>query len=380
MLSVEKRITEERPRRTGRGRHLLRGVGLAAISAVTLAACASGTASGESSDQYSLTYSSSLSPESQQNKLIDKWTEEVIANTGGAVEIDTTYSGALLDPTDALAGVANKRADMAMSSPQYTPGELPISSFTELPFVAENTEAFIHSVRDAYETDEAFRQEWHDQGVEVLLFVPAGTNSLVTKNPVETVDDLQGLQLRAVGETAAMFEEAGANTNAIPIPELYESLERGLVDGTSTLSVEIADDVGVVETASNIYELGLGEYTIIPVFVNKEWWDGLPEEIQGAFRDAADNYYDTFADDLTTMQEETCSSLTDLNAKFGIWDEGNRSALFELGGESRWNEWIENHTTDEFDAKQFFEEHRQRIAEYSEDSTYVSTAEQCSQS
>jgi TRAP-type C4-dicarboxylate transport system substrate-binding protein len=360
---------------------------LAAIAAVAvasvlgLAACASAapTKGGDGPiEPLSLDYSSSLGAGSVQSQLIGGWIQDVQSESDDQVAIKTYDSGSLLPPTDAVAGVADGRADIAMTSPQYTPGELPISTFTELPFATVNSEAFVLSVRDAYEDKEsALRAEWNAQGLEVMIFVPAGSNTIVSKTPTTGVDDLKGLQVRAVGQTATALQKAGANPSAIPLPEVYESLERGLVDAVSSIAVEVAQDIGATETATYVADPGLGEYTIIPVFVNKSWWDSLPDATRQVFEDANDAYYDSFAEELSSLQAETCSELEEAGVETSVWDEKSVDELYDTAGSELWDAWAEVHSSADFDAAEFLDSYRERIEDHEAESSFLPTVAQC---
>lgn len=374
---------DRRSRIAARAARRVPALAIGLISALGLAACSSAAsgagATGDGAIQpLALDYSSSLGASSIQSELIGEWVDAVQSGSDDQIAITTYDSGSLLPPTDAVAGVADGRADIAMTSPQYTPGELPVSTFTELPFATVNSEAFVLAVRDAYEDeDSAFRAEWNAQGLEVMIFVPAGSNSIVSKSAVEDVADLDGLPVRAVGQTAAVLQKAGASPSAIPLPEVYESLERGLVDAVSSIAVEVAQDIGATETAGYVTDPGLGEYTVIPVFVNKTWWDALPDATRQLFEDANEAYYDGFADELSALQEETCSELDEAGVKASVWDEASVDELHELAGSELWSAWIKAHSTADFDADAFIEAYTERIEEYEADSSFLPTIAQC---
>lgn len=370
------RPATRRRRRLSRGSGLLVG-GVSALLIAATAGCGTGASDAGADTSISLKYSSSLGPESPQGELITQWIDAVQEGSDGSIQIESFHSGALLNPTDALAGVGSGRADLAMTSPQYTPSELPLSTFTELPFVTTNSEAFVLAVRDAYESNEALRAEWNEQGVEVLLFVPAGANTLISKSEVDGPEDLNGLEVRAVGRTAGVLEGAGATTSAIPLPEVYESLERGVVQAVSSLGVEVGQDIGATDAAKNVYDPGLGEYTVIPVFVNKQWWDRQSDEVREAFTSAADEYYASLGENLTEIQDETCIELEDADLNLQVWSDGDKDQLFQDAGQVTWDEWTSERTSEAFDARAFLDEHVERVKGYEEQSTFEPTVEQC---
>ena len=70
-------------------------------------------------------------------------------------------------------------------------------------------------------------------GVEILSLAVSGFRVFVTKRPVQTAADVQGIKLR-VPEIPVYVEMARAlGTNPTPIPagEIYTALQTGVVDG-----------------------------------------------------------------------------------------------------------------------------------------------------
>lgn len=345
-------------------RRVVTGASVAAL-ALGLASCGSEDAGGGSSGSAEIRYSSPLGESAPQNVLVKEWADQIEEGTDGQLTVKAFYDGSLLKTEDSIPGVGDGRADLSMGSPQYHPGELVISSVTELPFVTQNAEAQTLAIRDAYESEEAFRQEWNNMGVEVLLFVPTGANVIVTEKPMASVDDMDGLSIRAVGRTASALEAVGASPKSVPISEAYEGLERGLFDAISSLSVNVADQIGALDAAPHIYDAGFGEYTVIVITANKQWYDGLPEDQRAAIEDATESYYEGFADTLAATEEELCTKLLADGVEFTEWSEAEIERWDTEAGEQIRSQWAsEVGGSTEIDADAFLEQHMQRVADY----------------
>jgi len=110
---------------------------------------------------------------------------------------------------------------------------------------------------------------------------------LVSK-PVRTLEELQGLKIRAVGIMTDVIKALGGLPVPLQMPDVYDSLRRGVIDGVtvdlSTLKYWKFAEVEKYVTAD--WQLGTG-YTFYWV-INKTKWDALPPEIQKVFDEVSD--------------------------------------------------------------------------------------------
>jgi tripartite ATP-independent transporter DctP family solute receptor len=71
------------------------------------------------------------------------------------------------------------------------------------------------------------------KGLRLLGFYSAGVRHIMTKKPINSIDDLKNLKIRTmqVPSHVAAFKAFGANATPISYGELYGSLQTGVVDG-----------------------------------------------------------------------------------------------------------------------------------------------------
>jgi TRAP-type C4-dicarboxylate transport system substrate-binding protein len=124
-------------------------------------------------------------------------------------------------------------ADIAWSLHGYTPGSFPLSELVELPF--HSTDAAADSVAYWRVFKEYFEPAGMHQEVHTLTVhthVPGQIFNNV--RPINEPDDFHGLRIRStntnVGEA---LELLGATPVGIPVTEMRQALERGIVDGVS---------------------------------------------------------------------------------------------------------------------------------------------------
>ena len=128
-----------------------------------------------------------------------------------------------------------------------------------------------------------------------MVYLPYGvTNNesgfRTVNKPIRTLDDLKGMRLRLAGlEQGKLLEKLGANQVSLAGSEIYQSLERGVVDGAefSTPNVDFA--AGFNEVTKYWSTPGWHQSaSLLGVMINKDAWDALDAETQQRLRVAAD--------------------------------------------------------------------------------------------
>jgi TRAP-type transport system periplasmic protein len=214
-----------------------------------------------------------------QVNMIEPWIEEVAAATDGTVTIDIHPAGALTAPGDAYENAAAGAIDIGFALQGYTPGRFPLTDVVELPFSFESAAQATDALWDLYEEFPEFQDEYGD--VKVLALWTHDVGNLYTVGHEVTEPDLSGLTLRAPSPTlTAVIEAMGGAGVGMPAPELYDSLERGVIDGL------MIGDTGV--NSFTLYEVvdhvTVGNFFVGAEFIvmNQNSWDSLSPAQQDA--------------------------------------------------------------------------------------------------
>src|SRR5699024_10791269 len=138
-------------------------------------------------------------------------------------EIELHLQESLLSATDILSGVSQGSAELGGISHGYHASELPLSWALNLPFVSENQPAQVATMRDLYENNTQYQEEWSKNGVRPLFFSNQTSGLMGCKEPVENIDDLAGRDIRAASLQVEEYEAVGANVVGMETPEIRES-------------------------------------------------------------------------------------------------------------------------------------------------------------
>ncbi|MFN2267899.1 MAG: TRAP transporter substrate-binding protein [Desulfonatronovibrio sp.] len=210
---------------------------------------------------------------------MERWKQEVEARTDGKVQIDTYPGGSLLGAKNMFRGVIQGQADIGNLSMSYQPGVFPMTSVLELPVGFTSARVASVVLWDLYEE---YQPEEFDQ-VKVLTMFANAPSNLMTKDPVKSLEDMKGLEIRASGTASRILEVLGATPVSMPMPETPEALQRGMVSGLLS-SMEVLLDFNFAAYTPYQTRLDLQIYPFA-VVMNKKQWNSLPEDVRQVMED-----------------------------------------------------------------------------------------------
>jgi TRAP-type transport system periplasmic protein len=198
--------------------------------------------------------------------FITPWTEQVTECTGGEVTFEiypggTARGSVARQQEQVVAGVV----DIAHGLHGIPRGRFPRTSLIDLPFLTDDAGAATHALWSLF--DEYLAEEY--EGLKVLaLHAHNGGLIHTTERPVATMEDLRGLRIRTPSPAISeMLSFLGASPQGLPPGEVYENLQRGVIDGTVFPWDPVAS-FGLAEVLN--HHLQAGVYTVSFFFVMNE--------------------------------------------------------------------------------------------------------------
>jgi len=238
-----------------------------------------------------------------ETDLVQGWAQELEEASGGRIEV-TSYPGeTLIEADDIYSGVVAGTADIGLSAFFYTRGRFPILEAFELPGIVYHDSRMASKV--AWEGIKELQPD-EVQDTELMFVLATGPGDLFTTEPVRSLDDLQGMKIRAAGLSADTLPLLGATPEAMPQPDAYEAIQRGLVDG-NLAPVEVLKGWRHAEVTDYLTRTPFLYNAVFFVTMNQEKWDGLPAELQDIILEVNERFFDDVA--------------------AGLWDDQNEEAL-----------------------------------------------------
>ncbi|HET8727087.1 MAG TPA: TRAP transporter substrate-binding protein [Alphaproteobacteria bacterium] len=216
-----------------------------------------------------------------QAQLIEPWAEALAEQTEGRIAVEI-YPAMQLGgvPASLYDQVRDGVVDVVWTLPGYTPGRFPLTEVFELPFMAASAEATSQAVQEFY--GRHLTDEYDDVHV-LMLHVHAPGSLHINGQPVETMDDLQGMRVRApIRVVESALEQLGAVPVDMPVPQVPDALSRGVVDA-AVIPWEVALPLRVHELVDHHTEFGgdRGLYTAVFLFaMNKDTYESLPDDLK----------------------------------------------------------------------------------------------------
>ena len=270
---------------------LLVSLSIILAGAVVLTGC--GPSTGGEQQVIKLTSSNYLPIAHQFTPLQENWGKEIMARSKGRVEITYYSGGSLVKAPQTPDSIEQGIADIAFAHIGYNRGRFPVSEVLDLPMGYPTGWVGSHVATDFMNKYKP--AEWDKMH---LLLVNAGTTAglMMRNTKVTKLEDLKGKTLRGAGEVGEAITALGATARDVPMAEMYDSVSKGVVDGTlvgiETLKAFKMADVCKYTT----FAWQVGNMYTFYLAMNKAKWDSLPKDIQKIFTDVSNEYAEKYAE------------------------------------------------------------------------------------
>jgi TRAP-type mannitol/chloroaromatic compound transport system substrate-binding protein len=120
------------------------------------------------------------------------------------------------------------------------------------------------------------------------LFFTGCEAGLQTNVPVTSTDDVKGMKLRIGPQLGQyVFQELGAESVSLGMADIYEAMQRGVIDGFEGGMVGSNYDQGLCEVAAYLCAPAWWQPSSVGgVAINMDAWNSLPPDLQACFEDA----------------------------------------------------------------------------------------------
>jgi TRAP-type C4-dicarboxylate transport system substrate-binding protein len=321
----------------------LASTGLAACGGASNGGASDGGADGETIKIRYASYESENTPVTKEVKWwMDSVTERVAEDTDHEIDFELLLDASLLGPDEMLKGIQDGRADMSFLVTFAYPGEFPLNQLASVPFLSTDSFAAREAWRTLAVDNEDVRAEWERNGVVPLVWGAAGNTAAGLDAPVESLSDLQGQRVRVIGYHAAAWQKVGAEPVALPATDVYESMDRGVIESWSSMPLETAaGNYRLDEVTPLVVDPGLGQFVNAATgAMSASTWESLPKDVQQIMREEADALVDTASKDI--MQGESdriCSNVEESGAELGVLDPELVSEWRDLALDSVIGDW-----------------------------------------
>lgn len=215
-----------------------------------------------------------------------------LAETGNyKIDWQEAFSGTLAKPAGELEAIETGLADMGVIPTAFHADKLPVYQIGYVtPFTTTDL-VLIHEVVDGLvDKYPAFRDTWVDLNQVTLSSSGIPDNYILcSSEPINSLSDIDGLKVAGAGPNLRWIEPAGATGVTGSLGNFYQLVETGVVDAMLVWG-EAVVSLKFYEVCGNYFDAKLGGVNTYVINVNKQAWDGYPEEVQEAMTAAAKQY------------------------------------------------------------------------------------------
>jgi TRAP-type C4-dicarboxylate transport system substrate-binding protein len=215
-----------------------------------------------------------------QKDLIEPFAKALSEKTHGKVKVEiyavnSQFGNAARQADQVRAGVT----DIAFGLRGIPRGRFEKSSIIELPFMVKDAGVGSRVLWELYK-DGTLKSDY--KGFKVLaLMTHHGGLVHTTEKPVRTLEDFKGLRLRTPSDAvSAMLQYLGASPVGLPPAQIYENLQKNVIDGVVTTWDLVAaiklNELIKYHTDAKLY---VAAFYIV---MDQKRFDALPKDVQQA--------------------------------------------------------------------------------------------------
>jgi TRAP-type transport system periplasmic protein len=163
-------------------------------------------------------------------QVFDPWAKKVNEASNGELEIQVINGPTLANAANVWERTLNQVADIGWGIHGAVGLPFPKSTVSSLPFTVEDLTTGSVALWRIY-ANGLIADEYKD--LKVLSLVVTPTSLLISKKPVNSLEDVKGMKLRVANKIASDVVMAlGGSPISVPATETYQALQRGVIDGS----------------------------------------------------------------------------------------------------------------------------------------------------
>ena len=207
-----------------------------------------------------------------------RFTKDIERMSGGKFDIKFFEPGALIPPLECFDAVSKGSIESCWTTPGYHTGKYPaLAFFTTVPFGPG--------------FGEFVAWKWFGGGNQLRAEIYAKHNLIAVdcfcigpetsgwfRGEIKSIEELKGLKMRFFGLGAQVMQKLGVSTQLLAAADIYQALERGVIDATEFSMPTMDIKLGFHQIAKFNYFPGWHQLVSCSEFLmNKKEWDALPD-------------------------------------------------------------------------------------------------------
>ena len=214
--------------------------------------------------------------------------DRVKAQSGGRLEIKIFPPGAIVGAYEIFDAVKRNAIQVGMGVGGYNLKHIPEGGIEQgLPGTFATTSDAVNFL-NYYKNGavyEMLKAAYMEQGTYLLRSFGTSPLVLISKKPINSVQEIKGLKIRGSGEVPALIKNLGAAPVTMAPAEVYMALQTGTIDGVIFPAYTIGT-LKLWDVAKGLLGPSFGQ-TAGDIYVNLKTWNKLPDDLKWVVEEAA---------------------------------------------------------------------------------------------
>ena len=214
--------------------------------------------------------------------MIEPWAKKIEEDSNGRLKVEIYPSATLSKPDATYEATAKGTIDIGTQLQGYTNGRFPLTQVAELPGLSSSATQMNCMLQTLYD-DGVISSEYDDTHLLFMMGTGPGGMHTVDK-AIRKPEDLKGLRMRRPSAIAGdIIESAGGTPVGLPAPDLYTSLQRGVLDGVS-LTWDAMGPFRLIELTNAHTNIPFYSSAMM-VTMNKDKYESMPDDLKKVIDD-----------------------------------------------------------------------------------------------
>ncbi|EAR50078.1 TRAP dicarboxylate family transporter, DctP subunit [Oceanicola granulosus HTCC2516] len=248
-------------------------------------------AGGALAQEYSFRFQSS-DPAGNANFILQQgWTESVAEMSDGRIEIELLPVETIVAHNETQDAIAAGILDGHVTDTSYFAGKDAAFGLIANPVGAWSDPQEMFDFMNEGGGNELMNELLEPYGLHFIGATTPGLEAFVSAVPLEGVDDLEGLKMRAPeGLVQQVFAAAGAAPVNLPGSEVFTSLDKNVIDAADYSVFSTNQAQGLHDVAPHPVYPGFHSMPLVEVSMNLDAWNSLPEDLQQVMTDSVQQF------------------------------------------------------------------------------------------
>lgn len=301
-----------------------------------------------------------------------KWFgKELEKRTNGKYKANFYFSGTMGKAPDTPSLCKNGVVDFIFSGVGYTPHIFKLTRGFELMYISENPNACAAAFWDMYKNYKPLRDEWKKAGLMIVF--PANVDNMAcqSKTPVYSTADVKGKRFRSYAAVGGLIKVWGGNPIALSYAEVYDALNRGVLDGAFGIPTLNVYASRFWEVAPYIFNTGIGSYGLTYLAMSKKIYDSFPADVKEIVNDLRSKGAAHHREWMKNTEKDVFTKIKkEKSVKLVNWTHEEKANAKKLVVPIIWETWLTEMKKAKLPGEEFLAIYKYLVAKYEKQYPY----------